>query len=151
MSDQRERVTRAAKAGPRAGSTAPLIFIVAAALMLPVAWMAWLLVSVALDFPEGGDSQMLFVGLWLVIVVVPLVLLWVAGGHRRRWCAVGAAFSVPFRSRRPTWNRSSPTAWSALGGDGLGAPASTSPQAERRKSRNQSEGRPGWTQSAHAR
>jgi hypothetical protein len=70
------------------------MFVLGAVLVLPAESIAWLLVSVVLDFPEGTDSVALFIGLWLVIVGVPLGLLWATGGHRRRWFATGAAATM---------------------------------------------------------
>ena len=94
MPDQHENVTSPEEGRARARLTATLMFVLGAVVILPVESVAWLLVSVVLDFPEGTDSEVLFIGLWLVIVVVPLVLLWVTGGRRRRWFATGAAASM---------------------------------------------------------
>ena len=94
MSDQHENVTSPEEGRARARLTATLMFVLGAVVILPVESVAWLLVSVVLDFPEGTDSEVLFIGLWLVIVVVPLVLLWVSGGRHRRWFATGAAASM---------------------------------------------------------
>ena len=94
MPAQPEIVTSPAEGRARARRTATLMFVIGAVLILPVEWVAWLLVSVVLDLPEGTDSEVLFIGLWLVIVVVPLVLLWVTGGRRRQWGAIGAAASL---------------------------------------------------------
>ena len=94
MSDQHENVTSPEEGRARARLTATLMFVLGALVILPVESVAWLLVSVVLDFPEGTDSEVLFISLWLVIVVVPLVLLWVSGGRRRRWFATGAAASM---------------------------------------------------------
>ncbi len=94
MPDPHETATRPEQGRARSRLTAPLMFVLGAVLVLPVEWVAWLVVSVVLDFPEGTDSEVLFIGLWLVVVVVPLVLLWVTGGRRRRWFVTGAAVSM---------------------------------------------------------
>src|SRR4051794_33850135 len=52
--------------------------------------IAWIAVALVLDFPEGTDSEAVFLGLWLAIVVTPVALLWFGHGRRRRWFAGGA-------------------------------------------------------------
>ena len=90
MPDPTETVTTPQPGQARPRLTATLMFVLGAVLVLPIESVAWLLVSVVLDFPEGTDSEVVFIGLWLVIVVVPLVWLWLTGGRRRRWVANGA-------------------------------------------------------------
>ena len=57
MSDQHENVTSPEEGRARARLTATLMFVLGAVVVLPVESVAWLLVSVVLDFPEGTDSE----------------------------------------------------------------------------------------------
>jgi len=96
MPGQLESVASAsvAESPPRRRWLAPLAFVAGALLVLPLQWVAWLFVSLILDFPEGTDSEVLFISLWLLIVIVPLAWLALAGGRLRRWGAAGAVVTM---------------------------------------------------------
>ena len=61
--------------------------VVAALIFQEITWVA---VSLILDYPEGTDSEAVFLGFWLVVEVVPVALLWIGRGRRGRWFAGGA-------------------------------------------------------------
>ena len=78
----------------RGGWRVPILLVTAGAVATYIGQaIAWLVVSLILDVPEGTDSIALSTSLWLLLVGVPLAVLWF-GGQRRRWFAVGGVAVV---------------------------------------------------------
>jgi hypothetical protein len=74
--------------------TPPLMFVAGGVAIYVVQTVAWITVSVLLDFPEGTNSTVPFIALWLVLVAFPLVAVWLGARGLRRWFAIGATTTM---------------------------------------------------------
>jgi hypothetical protein len=74
--------------------TLPLMFVAGGVAIYVVQTIAWVAVSVLLDFPEGTNSTVPFIALWLVLVAFPLVAVWLRARGLRRWFAIGATTTM---------------------------------------------------------